>query len=244
MVLWILQSLTEKLFSRALKNMSSRTQKRLPSCGKSWAASNNVFCKPSQVLLPAGLKHMLRDLPNMNSLIVKCLAILGLVASWFMWESLEGPTSPKPVRTKPAGAQIIFALLVVGAKVFKDASIIHASPRHLESALRKTRSWSAQIPDFHAYNLPISRVHAVWTVGSELFLMWPQSPCASLGQWLLACGDSPTNNSSSLKSVATGNLTSRCFASQPCVETSSQHCALGTGQAETHPRTGSTSECG
>lgn len=74
--------------------------------------------------------------------------------------------------------------------------------------------------------------------------MWPQSPSASLGQWLLACGDSPTNNSSSLKSVATDHLTSQCFASQPCVETSSQHRALGTGRAETDPRTGSTPERG
>lgn len=104
---------------------------------------------------------MLRALPNMNSLIVKCLAILGLVASRFMWESLKGPTSPKHVRTQPAGAQTIFALLVVRAKVFKDASMIHANPRHLESALRKTRGWFAQIPDFHACNLPTRRVHPV-----------------------------------------------------------------------------------
>lgn len=78
-----------------------------------------------------------------------------------MWENLKGPTSPKHVSTQPAEAQIIFALLDVRTKDFKDASIIHANPRHLESALRKTRGWFAQIPDFHVCNLPTSRVHPV-----------------------------------------------------------------------------------
>lgn len=180
MVLWILQFLTEKLFSTALKNMPSRTQKRLPSCGKSWAASNNIFCKPSQVLLPAGLKHTLRDQLNMNSLIVKCLAILGLVALGFMWESLEGPTSPKPVRTKPAGAQIIFALLVVGAKVIKDASMIHANPRHLESAVRNqglvcTNTWFPCLQSANKQSTPCLNSggqSSLWCDRSHLLPVW------------------------------------------------------------------------
>lgn len=143
--------------------------------GISWAESRNAFCKPSQVLLPAGWKHTLWALLNMNSSILRRLAILGLVALWFMWGSVKGPTSPEHVRTQPAGAQIIIALLVGKAKVFQDASMIYANPRHLESALKKTRGWSAQIPDFHVRNLPKS-VHAIWIFGPDLFLVWPRSP--------------------------------------------------------------------
>lgn len=142
---------------------------------------------------------------------------------------MKGPTSPERVRTQPAEAQIIFALLVGRATVFQDASVIYANPRHLESALKKTRGWSAQIPDFHLCNLP-KRVHTIWIFGPDLFLVWPRSPYASLGLWLLTCADFPTNISSFLESAVTGNLTSWHFTAQPCVEASSQCHIPGTDQ--------------
>lgn len=120
-----------------------------------------------------------------QQLVVKCLATLGLVAPWFMWKSLKGSTSPNHVRTEPARAQIIFALLVVRVKVLKGASKIHINPRHLKSTLRKTRGWFAQISDFHVCNLPARKVHPVWTVGSELFVVRPQSSSANFRLWLL-----------------------------------------------------------
>lgn len=74
-----------------------------------------------------------------------------------MEESLQGLTSSRHVRTQPS-AQIIFVLLVARAKDFEDASMIHINPRYRESALRKTRDWFAQIPDFHVSNLPGRKV--------------------------------------------------------------------------------------
>lgn len=144
MVLWILHSLTERLLSTTLKNIQEHSRGGCLAMGEelSWKQPH-LLQTPSAVL-----EQMLRAL--LESQVFGCTCPRAL---WLIEKSLQGPTSSKHVRTQPR-AQIIFALLVTRAKVFEDASMTHVNPRYLKSALRKTRDWFVQIPDFHVCNLP------------------------------------------------------------------------------------------
>lgn len=124
-----------------------------------------------------------------------------------------GKASPLQARQDTAMSPGNLCLACYKGQSFEDASMTHANPRYLQSASRKTRSWFAQIPDFHACNLPRRRVlNTPPCLNRGVRGLCGMTVTFYLGLWLLVWAGFPANTLSLVSGHWQSLTTVLCFS--------------------------------